>query len=128
MTWHKSEMVTYPNTVIPSIIVTKIAQKEVFRVSNIDYMYHKHDQKPKNDSRVAALDVFFQLREVPGLKKKPSTSELIDWIKLLLADNIPLELLQSKDIKEAIPPLYGALLKNEQDVDLIQRLAFMMRR
>jgi len=76
----------------------------------------------------SALDVFFQLREVPGLKKKPSTSELIDWIKLLLADNIPLELLQSKDIKEAIPPLYGALLKNEQDVDLIQRLAFMMRR
>ena len=76
----------------------------------------------------AALDVFFQLREVPGLKKKPSTSELIDWIKLLLADNISLELLQSKDIKEAIPPLYGALLKNEQDVDLIQRLAFMMRR
>ena len=76
----------------------------------------------------AALDVFFQLREVPGLKKKPSTSELIDWIKLLLADNIPLELLQNKDIKEAIPPLYGALLKNEQDVDMIQRLAFMMRR
>ena len=76
----------------------------------------------------AALDVFFQLREVPGLKKKPSTSELIDWLKLLLADNIPLEMLQNKDIKEAIPPLYGALLKNEQDVDLIQRLAFMMRR
>ncbi len=76
----------------------------------------------------AALDVFFQLREVPGLKKKPSTSELIDWLKLLLADNIPLELLQNKSIKEAIPPLYGALLKNEQDVDLIQRLAFMMRR
>jgi MoxR-like ATPase len=76
----------------------------------------------------AALDVFFQLREVPGLKKKPSTSELIDWIKLLLADNIPLELLQNKSIKEAIPPLYGALLKNEQDVDVIQRLAFMMRR
>ncbi len=76
----------------------------------------------------AALDVFFQLREVPGLKKKPSTSELIDWLKLLLADNIPLELLQNKSIKEAIPPLYGALLKNEQDIDLIQRLAFMMRR
>ena len=76
----------------------------------------------------AALDVFFQLREVPGLKKKPSTSELVDWIKLLLADNIPLEVLQNKGIKEAIPPLYGALLKNEQDVDLVQRLAFMMRR
>ena len=76
----------------------------------------------------SALGVFFQLREVPGLKKKPSTSELVDWIKLLLADNIPLETLQNKDIKEAIPPLYGALLKNEQDVDLVQRLAFMMRR
>ncbi len=75
-----------------------------------------------------ALDIFFQLRDVQGLKKKPSTSELIDWIKLLLADNIPLELLQNKDIKDNIPPLYGALLKNEQDVDAIQRLAFMMRR
>ena len=76
----------------------------------------------------ADLDVFFQLREIPGLKKKPSTSELIDWIKLLLADNIPLDLLQNKNIKEAIPPLYGALIKNEQDVELVQRLAFMMRR
>lgn len=75
-----------------------------------------------------ALDAFFQLREIPGLKKKPSTSELIDWIKLLIADEIPLELLQNKSIKEAIPPLYGALLKNEQDVEMVQRLAFMMRR
>ncbi len=76
----------------------------------------------------AALEVFFEVREVPGLKKKPSTSELIDWIKLLVADDIPLEALQNKSIKEAIPPLYGALLKNEQDVEMLQKLAFMMRR
>ena len=76
----------------------------------------------------AALEVFFEVREVPGLKKKPSTSELIDWIKLLVADDIPLDALQNKSIKEAIPPLYGALLKNEQDVHMLQKLAFMMRR
>jgi len=76
----------------------------------------------------AALEVFFEVREVTGLKKKPSTSELIDWIKLLVADDIPLEALQNKSIKEAIPPLYGALLKNEQDVHMLQKLAFMMRR
>ena len=76
----------------------------------------------------AALEVFFELREVPGLRKKPSTSELVDWLKLLMADNIPIELLQNKSIKEAIPPLYGALLKNEQDVHMLQKLAFMMRR
>ena len=76
----------------------------------------------------AALEVFFEVREVTGLKKKPSTSELIDWIKLLVADDIPLATLQNKSIKEAIPPLYGALLKNEQDVHMLQKLAFMMRR
>ena len=76
----------------------------------------------------AALETFFELREVSGLRKKPSTSELIDWIKLLLADDIQPEVLQGKNIKEAIPPLYGALLKNEQDVHMLQKLAFMMRR
>lgn len=76
----------------------------------------------------AALETFFELREVSGLRKKPSTSELIDWIKLLLADDISPEVLQGKNIKEAIPPLYGALLKNEQDVHMLQKLAFMMRR
>lgn len=75
-----------------------------------------------------ALEVFFQVREVNGLKKKPSTSELIDWLKLLLADNISLEILQNRDTSQAIPPLYGALLKNEQDVHMLQRLAFMARR
>ncbi len=75
-----------------------------------------------------ALEIFFQVREINGLKKKPSTSELIDWLKLLLADNIPVDLLQNRDSSEAIPPLYGALLKNEQDVHMLQRLAFMARR
>jgi MoxR-like ATPase len=75
-----------------------------------------------------ALEVFFDLREVPGLKKKPSTSELIDWLKLLLAEEIPPEALRSKEAKDAIPPLHGALLKNEQDVHLFERLAFMARR
>ena len=75
-----------------------------------------------------ALEIFFQVREVNGLKKKPSTSELIDWLKLLLADNIPADLLQNRDNSDAIPPLYGALLKNEQDVHMLQRLAFMARR
>jgi hypothetical protein len=65
---------------------------------------------------------------VPGLKKKPSTSELIDWLKLLMADDIPEEILKSRDPSQAIPPLYGALLKNEQDVHMLQRLAFMARR
>jgi len=72
--------------------------------------------------------VFFELRSIPGLKKKPSTSELIDWLKLLMADEIPDEVLKNRDPSKAIPPLYGALLKNEQDVQLLERLAFMHRR
>ena len=75
-----------------------------------------------------AMEIFFQVRSVNGLKKKPSTSELIDWLKLLLADNISTEVLQNKDNSNAIPPLYGALLKNEQDVHMLERLAFMARR
>jgi MoxR-like ATPase len=75
-----------------------------------------------------AMDIFYQVREVPGLKKKPSTSELIDWLKLLLHEDLPLEVLQSRDTAKAIPPLHGALLKNEQDVMLFERLAFMSRR
>ena len=74
-----------------------------------------------------ALEVFFEVRDVPGLKKKPSTSELLDWLKLLLADDIPPEALRSKDKKTIIPPLHGALLKNEQDVHLFERLVFMAR-
>ncbi len=74
-----------------------------------------------------ALDVFFEIRDVPGMKKKPSTSELLDWLKLLLAEDIPQEALRSKDRKTIIPPLHGALLKNEQDVHLFERLVFMSR-
>ena len=75
-----------------------------------------------------ALNKFFEIREVPGLKKKPSTSELIDWLKLLMADDIPDEIFKNRDPSKAIPPLYGALVKNEQDVHLLERLAFMARR
>ncbi len=75
-----------------------------------------------------AMDVFYELRDVPGLKKKPSTSELLDWLKLLLNEDMPLEVLQDRDPTKAIPPLHGALLKNEQDVMLFERLAFMARR
>ncbi|MBT0587150.1 AAA family ATPase [Alteromonas oceanisediminis] len=75
-----------------------------------------------------ALNAFFDLRDVPGLKKKPSTSELLDWLKLLVAEDIPPETLQGKDGKQSIPPLYGALLKNEQDIHLFEKLVFMARR
>jgi MoxR-like ATPase len=74
-----------------------------------------------------ALEAFFNLRDVPGLKKKPSTSELLDWLKLLLAEDIPPEALKSTDRKAFIPPLHGALLKNEQDVHLFERVVFMAR-
>jgi MoxR-like ATPase len=75
-----------------------------------------------------ALQSFFDLRDVPGLRKKPSTSELLDWLKLLVAEDIPVEALQNKDGKQSIPPLYGALLKNEQDIHLFEKLVFMARR
>ncbi len=75
-----------------------------------------------------AMKIFYEIREVPGLKKKPSTSELLDWLKLLMAEDLPLEVLRSKDPKTLIPPLHGALLKNEQDVHLFERLAFLSRR
>jgi MoxR-like ATPase len=75
-----------------------------------------------------ALNIFFEIRDVPGLKKKPSTSELLDWIKLLVSDDVTPEVLRSRDMKTLIPPLHGALLKNEQDVHLFERLAFMARR
>ena len=75
-----------------------------------------------------ALDLFYDVRDVPGIKKKPSTSELIDWLKLLLHEDMPLDVLTSRDPTKAIPPLHGALLKNEQDVMLFERLAFMARR
>ena len=87
-----------------------------------------HHPKIKKNLVKEALDIFFDIRKVPGMKKKPSTSELIDWLKLLMADDIPDEILKDRDPNKAIPPLYGALIKNEQDVQLLERLAFMARR
>ena len=87
-----------------------------------------HHPKVKQDLVKEAMEIFFDVRKVPGLKKKPSTSELIDWLKLLMADDIPDEILTNRDASKAIPPLYGALVKNEQDVQLLERLAFMNRR
>ena len=87
---------------------------------------HYPDIKSKLVSE--ALKVFYQLREVPGLKKKPSTSELLDWLKLLMNEDITPEMLREKNTKNLIPPLHGALLKNEQDVHLFERLAFLARR
>ena len=87
-----------------------------------------HYPKIKKKLVKDALDVFFDVRKIPGLKKKPSTSELVDWLKLLLSDDIPDEILKNADSSKAIPPLYGALLKNEQDVQLLESLAFMTRR
>ena len=81
----------------------------------------------KAELLTAAMKTFYDVRNLPGLKKKPSTSELLDWLKLLLAEDIPLEALQSQDDKVAVPPLVGALLKNEQDVTLFEKLVFMQR-
>jgi MoxR-like ATPase len=87
-----------------------------------------HFPKLKKDLLSEALNAFYKVRDVPGLKKKPSTSELLDWIKLLLAEDIPPEALRAEGVRQAIPPLYGALLKNEQDVHLFEQLVFLNRR
>ncbi len=87
-----------------------------------------HYPKLKQDLLAEALAAFFRLRETPGLRKKPSTSELLDWIKLLVAEELPPEALRGDDPKKTIPPLYGALLKNEQDVHLVEQLVFLHRR
>ncbi len=91
-------------------------------IVNVHYPDLKHDILRES------LEAFFDLRDVPGLKKKPSTSELLDWIKLLVAEDIPAQALRAKDDGKIIPPLYGALLKNEQDVHLFERLVFLNRR
>ena len=82
----------------------------------------------KKDLIQEAFKIFYDIREVPGIKKKPSTSELIDWLKLLMTDDVDAKILREKDPKKLIPPLHGALLKNEQDVHLFERLAFISRR
>ena len=86
-----------------------------------------HFPSLKKELLAAAMKTFYDVRNLPGLKKKPSTSELLDWLKLLVAEDIPLEALQSKDDKVTVPPLVGALLKNEQDVTLFEKLVFMQR-
>jgi len=87
-----------------------------------------HFPSLKKDLLTVAMKTFFDIRNLPGLKKKPSTSELLDWLKLLMAEDIPLEALQSADQKVAVPPLVGALLKNEQDITLFEKLVFMNQR
>ena len=93
----------------------------------MEQIVNVHYPDIKKDLLSQAMDIFFDVRKIPGLKKKPSTSELIDWLKLLMADDIPEDVLKNHDAKNAIPPLYGALLKNEQDVHLLEKLAFMHR-
>ena len=96
--------------------------------STMEKIVAVHHPDAKHNLIKEALDMFFEVRSIPGLRKKPSTSELIDWLKLLLADDIPDDILKSHDNSKAIPPLHGALLKNEQDVHLLEKLAFMHRR
>ncbi len=94
----------------------------------MEQIVQTHYPDIKQDLAREALTVFFKVREVPGLKKKPATSELLDWLKLLMIEDLPVETLRSKDPHVVIPPLHGALLKNEQDVHLFERLAFLSRR
>jgi len=96
--------------------------------STMERIVEAHYPGLQRDLAREALTVFFQVREVPGLKKKPATSELLDWLKLLMIEDLPAEALRSQDAKLVIPPLHGALLKNEQDVHLFERLAFLNRR
>lgn len=93
----------------------------------MEKIVHVHYPDIRKNLVRKAMEVFFDLRKVPGIKKKPSTSELLDWLKLLMADDIPVDILKDQDAASAIPPLYGALLKNEQDVQLLEKLAFMHR-
>ena len=94
----------------------------------MDAIVRVHYPDIKKQLLAEALECFFELRDIPGLKKRPSTSELLDWIKLLVAEDIPPEALREKDSRRAIPKLYGAMLKNEQDMHLFERLVFMSRR
>jgi len=95
--------------------------------ATMERIVHAHHPSIKQDLLRAALTVFFDLRELPGLKKKPSTSELLDWLKLLVADDLPAEALSANELRTVLPKLHGALLKNEQDVHLFERLVFLHR-
>ncbi|TCO80271.1 MoxR-like ATPase [Plasticicumulans lactativorans] len=127
----------------PVIIITSNNEKELpdaflrrcffhyIRFPDRDTMseiVHVHYPDLKKDLLAEALNVFFEVREIPGLKKRPSTSELLDWLKLLLAEDVPPEMLRGGNERKIIPPLHGALLKNEQDVHLFERLIFLNRR
>ena len=127
----------------PIVIITSNNEKElpdaflrrcIFHYINfperdvMEQIVEVHFPKIKKKLIAEALDIFFELREIPGLKKNPSTSELIDWIKLLISDDIPKNVLHERDESKAIPPLHGALIKNEQDVQMLERLRFMLRR
>jgi MoxR-like ATPase len=94
----------------------------------MELIVQAHYPDIKHDLAREALNVFFQVRDVPGLKKKPATSELLDWLKLLMVEDLSPEVLRSRETHVVIPPLHGALLKNEQDVHLFERLAFLARR
>jgi MoxR-like ATPase len=94
----------------------------------MERIVQSHYPDIKQELAREALNVFFRIRELPGIKKKPATSELLDWLKLLMIEDLPPEVLRSKEKGVVIPPLHGALLKNEQDVHLFERLAFMARR
>ena len=94
----------------------------------MERIVQSHYPNIREDLAREALTTFFKVRDVPGLKKKPATSELLDWLKLLMVEDLPAEALRSKDLHVVIPPLHGALLKNEQDVHLFERLAFLARR
>ncbi len=96
--------------------------------TTMQHIVDVHFPNLKKDLLAAAMKTFYDVRQLPGLKKKPSTSELLDWLKLLLAEDIPLEALQTQDDKISLPPLLGALLKNEQDVTLFEKLVFMNQR
>ncbi|MEN9587390.1 MAG: hypothetical protein RIT15_965 [Pseudomonadota bacterium] len=96
--------------------------------STMQHIVDVHFPNLKKELLAAAMKTFYDVRQLPGLKKKPSTSELLDWLKLLLAEDIPLEALQTQDDKISLPPLLGALLKNEQDVTLFEKLVFMNQR
>jgi MoxR-like ATPase len=134
---------TIKATVRPVVIITSNNEKELpdaflrrcfFHYirfpdrETMERIVHAHYPDIRKDLTREALNVFFQVREVPGLKKKPATSELLDWLKLLMVEDLPVEALRTNEKQLVIPPLYGALLKNEQDVHLFERLAFLARR
>jgi len=127
----------------PIVVITSNNEKELpdaflrrcffhfIRFPDVDTMTRivaVHFPELKRELLAEALNAFYRLREVPGLKKKPSTSELLDWLKLLLAEDVPPEALRTDDPRKSLPPLYGALLKNEQDVHLFEQLIFLQRR